>query len=342
MKGFPVEYPVIQAPMLGITSPEMVAAVSCSGCLGSLPLGGLSPEKTAELIRKTKELTDKPFAVNLFAHSIPAVDKEVAESMQGYLYQLGMKYQIPFKQQPVESIQFHSYREQIDILLSEGIKVVSFTFGILDNITIHRLKQNHVILMGTATCLEEALLLDKKDVDIIVAQGIEAGGHRGTFVGSSLPQIGLMSLLPEIIENTSRPVIAAGGIADAKAIHAAFMLGAQGVQAGSVFIASNESLAVPSYKAVIQQATQTDTVLTRCFSGRWARSIRNCFIDEMEQSGLTLPDYPIQNSLTTPLRTTAQQADNKDFISLYAGESANKAQSKPVSDIISQLIKEMR
>lgn len=342
MKLLPIDYPVIQAPMQGITSPEMVAAVSNSGGLGSLPLGGLSSEKALELIRKTKMLTDKPFAVNLFAHTNPVINEKVAKTMSHYIERLGEKFQIPFTSQPIEQLQFHSYEEQIGVILSENLKIVSFTFGLLNDKSIRQLKNNHVILIGTATCLEEARLLEGKGIDMIIAQGIEAGGHRGSFLEDSpLPLLHLHSLLSLIVKNTSLPVIASGGLADKQAIQAVLKLGARGIQAGTAFIASNESLAPPSYKAALKLAAENGTILTRSFSGRWARSIRNRFIEEIEKSGLEIPEYPIQNSLTTPLRTTAKQMDNKDFISLYAGMSAHKSQQAPAAAICKQLISDV-
>ena len=339
MKIQPFDFSVIQAPMLGVTSPEMVAAVSLSGGLGSLPVGGLSPLKTLELIKKTKMLMDGPFAVNLFTNVMPTVDKEVAGTMQHFLQYLGEKYQIPFAFEPLNALKSYSYKDQIEVILSEGVQIVSFTFGILDDETIVRLKENNVLLIGTATCLAEAQLLDDKNIDIIVAQGIEAGGHRGTFLDDfPLPQIGVASLVSQIVKVISKPVIAAGGINDEKSIRSVLSAGAKGIQAGTAFIASEESLASSAYKKMLKQATEANTILTRCFSGRWARSIRNRMIEEFEQSGLPIPEYPIQNILTMPLRTSAKRLDNADFMSLYAGQAGFKARNVSATEICRELI----
>ena len=339
MEIMPVDFSVIQAPMLGVTSPEMVAAVSLAGGLGSLPVGGLSPARTLELIKRTKMLMDEPFAVNLFAHAIPTIDKEVAGTMQSFLQCLGKKYQVPFVSEPLDTLKYYSYKEQIEVILSEGVRIVSFTFGILDDETIARLKKNNILLIGTATCHEEARLLDEKGIDVIVAQGIEAGGHRGTFLDSfPLPQIDVVSLASQIVKFTSKPVFAAGGICDEKSIHDVIQAGAKGIQAGTAFIASDESLASSAYKQALESDTASNTVLTRCFSGRWARSISNRMIEELEQSGLLIPAYPIQNSLTTPLRVSAKQLDNIDFIALYAGQSGYKARKVSATVICRELI----
>ena len=185
-----VRYPIVQAPMLGASTPEMVAIVSNLGGLGSLPVGGLSPEKTRAFIRQTKTLTEKPFVVNLFAHDIPAVEALNTAKMEDFLNKLSVKYGLKREGPSIDNSRLYSYREQIEILLEENIPIVSFTFGILDEPSIQALKEKGTLLIGTATCVQEALLLDEKGIDIVTAQGIEAGGHRGTFLEAvPLPMI---------------------------------------------------------------------------------------------------------------------------------------------------------
>lgn len=336
-----IQYPVVQAPMLGVTTPEMVAAISDQGGLGSLPLGGLSPDKTLSLIRRTKELTSKPFAVNLFTYDIPAINVEQASVMQDFLERLCTAHHLTFEKQAIDDFRFYSYLEQIDLVLSENIPIVSFTFGIPDDKIIEAFHSQGVTLIGTATCVREALILDQKGIDMIAVQGIEAGGHRGTFIADEpLPQIGTMSLVPEIARRLSRPVLAAGGIKDGRTVRASFALGAKAVQIGTAFIASHESAAILSYKAALQNASDRDSILTRAFSGRWARGLRNTLMTEVENSGLAIPPYPIQNSLTTLLRAVAQKADNKEFTNLWAGQSASGAETKPVAEIFQRIIRE--
>ncbi len=325
--------------MLGVTSPEMVAAVSNAGGLGSLPVGGLASAQTSELIRKTKTLTKKPFAVNLFAHAIPAVNQPEVKNMHRFLTQLCLQSQLTNENLAPANLQFNSYQDQIQVLLDEKIPVVSFTFGILYDEYIKAFHEKGVVLIGTATSQKEAVLLHEKDIDIITAQGIEAGGHRGTFLENEpLPLIGSFSLIPQVVSCTNRPILAAGGIYNGKTIKAALLLGAHGVQVGSAFIASNESLAGESYKTRIRNAAETDVVLTKSFSGRWARGVRNKFIVEVEKSGLPIPTYPIQTSLTGTIRSLAQKQDNPDFMALWAGQSSSKAETKSASEIMAQLI----
>lgn len=334
-------YPVIQAPMLGVTTPEMVAAVAERGGLGSLPVGGLSPDRTTELIQKTKSITGKPFAVNLFVNEVPEYSRQDAEAMQDFLEKFSADNQLAFERQSLDALRFYNYREQIEILIAENIPVVSFTFGIPDEATITEFRQHDITLVGTATSIKEAVLLEKAGVDAVVAQGIEAGGHRGSFLDDeALPQVSTFVLVPEMVGRISKPVIAAGGIKSGVTIKAAFQLGAKAVQVGTAFIASNESLAFPAYKTALQKAQVTDSAVTRVYSGRWARGLRNQFMDALEESGLNIPPYPIQNMLTTGLRQKAKQADRKEFTNLWAGQASAGAESRPSAEIFDRLIAE--
>jgi nitronate monooxygenase len=341
-KTLRLKYPIVQAPMLGVTTPEMVAAISDLGGLGSLPVGGLPPEKTIELIKQTKSLTQSPFAVNLFANPLPEKPgKETFEGMQDLIEKISIDNAFNYERLAFDSLKYHSYLDQIDCLLSERIPIVSFTFGTLDSNSIKAFKQQGTVLIGTATCLKEAEILAEIGIDIITAQGIEAAGHRGTFLDNQpLPMIGSMSLIPQLANKIKKPVIAAGGINDGRTIKAAFTLGAQAVQIGTAFIASNESAAMESYKEALQNANDVDTVLTKAVSGRWARGIKNKLITAVEQSGIDIPPYPIQGSLTQQMRTQAQQQNNKQFTSLWAGQSASKSLMKPAAEIFKQLVKE--
>lgn len=336
-----IQYPIVQAPMLGITTPEMVAAVANNGGLGSLPVGGLSPEKTQDLINKTKTLTDKPFAVNLFAHEPQSVDIEKASAMQMYLTELGTRYELSFETPNPASLTFYSYKDLIDILIAEDIKIVSFTFGILSNDIITRLKAKGTVLIGTATSVKEAVLLEQNGVDAITAQGIEAGGHRGSFT-EPLPQVGLMALLPQMADVVKVPILASGAINDSRTMKAAFALGASGVQIGTAFITAHESLAIPSYKKRLQIAIDTDTQLTNTFSGRWARGITNTFIKETETYGLSIPPYPVQNSLTSAIRAKAQQADNNEMTNMWAGQAVTNIKEASTREIFMDLVKNLQ
>jgi nitronate monooxygenase len=336
-----IKYPIVQAPMLGVTTPEMVAAVSNEGGLGSLPVGLQSPEKTLELIRITKSLTTNPFAVNLFAHELPQINVPVALGLQDQLSAIMLNRGLVYSPVEIEKVRHHSYREQIEIIIAEQISILSFTFGVIDQESITRFHDAGIRLIGTATSVREAKYLENIGIDVITAQGIEAGGHRGTFLfDEPLPQVGSMSLIPQISDAVKVPVLAAGGIMDGRSIKAAMILGAQGVQVGSAFLRSNESLSIDAYKAAVLESSDTDTVLTRSFSGRWARGIRNTFHNEVETLNIEYPAYPILNDLTVPIRAAAQINGDKEFITLWAGQSARLAKLKSSSLIFKDLVRE--
>lgn len=338
-----IQYPIIQAPMFGVTTVEMVAMACDSGVLGSLPLGDLPPEKCQELILKTRELTQKPFAVNLFLHPIPphniALEIEYNNTkayLEDQVNQAGLKVEFP----SYNSLYFTNYRDQIDTIISLKCKILSFTFGILDKESIEKLKQNDTILIGTCTSLQEALLLQENKIDIICVQSIEAGGHQGTFLSSQSPEVGGLSLLNSIYERVDIPLIYAGGLCNARTILAAKTLGAQGFSLGSYFLGANESALSIFEKGILRGASQNSLVLTKSFSGRFARGISTTFSQEMEKSGLTLP-YPLQNKLTYPLRVEAKKQQRAEFLSLWTGQSLGPIKQDSTKNLIGDLIKEV-
>ncbi|WP_143310948.1 NAD(P)H-dependent flavin oxidoreductase [Chitinophaga vietnamensis] len=334
-----ITYPVIQAPMLGITTPAMVAAISNSGGLGSLPVGNIAPATVRELIRDVRQRTQQPFAVNVFTYELPpAPDAGIYNNMQAFLRALYSSVDLPAQESSLSGLPLYSYHDIIPILIAEEIKIVSFTFGLPDAATITLMKQAGMILIGTATSLEEALVLQDAGVDALVAQGIEAGGHRGSFLGTALPQVSTMTLISEMKGRISLPVIAAGGIIGGEGIAAALALGASGVQPGSAFLRCPESSAGEAHKALIGNITDTDTRLTRAFSGRWARGVPNTLIREVEASGLALPPYPYQDALTQPARKVSREKNNPGFVPLWAGQAAGKAKALPAADIFKEMI----
>lgn len=339
-----ITYPIVQAPMLGVTTPAMTAAVANAGGLGCLPLGGLSPEKSLSLIRETKAKTSKPFAVNLFAHSLAGeVSEEHLQNMEQYLEQLHRQYNLKFERRPLSAYRFYNHLDQTDILLDEQIAVVSFTFGLPEADIIGKFKERGVKVIGTATSVKEAVLLDKAGMDAIVAQGIEAGGHRGSFIENEpLPQVGLVSLVPQVTDCVSVPVIAAGGLFDHRTVKAAFALGAQGAQLGSYFITADESAASEVYKERVLGSTDTSTELTQAFTGKWARGIGNSFMEQIKSSGLTIPYYTYQNSLTAALRDYGKASGIADIISLWAGQSASKSKRGSTENLFRELIDQIQ
>ncbi|UIR57353.1 nitronate monooxygenase [Sphingobacterium sp. SRCM116780] len=338
-----VNYPIVQAPMLGVSTPEMVAASAEAHILGSLALGDLPAASCRELIRKTKSLTYQPFATNIFVHDIPTVSEELKlhySKTKRFIEVLARQHQLHVELPDLEEIKLTDYHDQVDVLISEHCPIVSFTFGMPDVQSVQKLKENGTLLIGTATSVAEAKQLEILGMDSICVQGFEAGGHRGSFVQDDIPRIGGISLLAHIYDSVSVPLIYAGGIYNAKTLLAAKALGAQGFQVGSLLLCSTESELQAFEKRRLQNVQEHDIILTKSFSGRYARGIRNIFTENLDNSTHILP-YPYQNKLTAELRKVAKQHQNTDFVNLWVGQSLHAFSEASTVDIIEQLIKEV-
>ena len=326
-----IQHPIIQAPMAGVTTPEFVAAAAEAGVLGSIGAGYLSAEATRDFIREVKKLTDKPFAVNLFVPEQTEMDQEQLRQAYLALQPIGKKLGMPFWKAPLSESSFDG---QIDVIIEEEVAVCSFTFGLPDETVVRKLKEHNMYLIGTATTVEEAKAAEEAGMDAIVAQGKEAGGHRGSFLGEQL--VPLEELLPSIVEAVGIPVIAAGGIANGEHLHDQLLRGATAVQIGTALLATEESGAHPLYKQAVIDATENNTVLTKAFSGKSARGIRNEFIEMME--GVPIAPYPYQNDLTKKIRSEASSQGRPEFMSLWAGESVEETVGGTVREIVEKFI----
>lgn len=337
-----IDYPIVQAPMFGVTTPEMVAATSNLNCLGSLALGDLSAEKCIEAIRTTKRLTKKPFAVNIFVHSIPEMTDKLKSDYakaKTFLEQLAQQHNLNVNIPNIDELHINSYHEQVDAIVSENCKIVSFTFGNLDKLSIDKLKSNGTILIGTCTSVNEAIILEQSGIDLICVQGWEAGGHRGSFASEDIPEIGGLSLLAQVRETVKVPIIYAGGIYNAKTLLASRTLGAGGFQIGSLLVGSAESALKDFEKERLRKVNESDIVLTKSFSGRFARGIRNTFIEATEHTPFILP-YPYQNKLTNELRSVAKLHKNTEFVSIWVGQSIHAFSGQSTTEIIKKLIEQ--
>ncbi|KTD42132.1 NAD(P)H-dependent flavin oxidoreductase [Legionella parisiensis] len=335
-----LKFPIIQAPMAGgPTTPELVAAVSNAGGLGSLGAGYMTPAEIRQALKMIRKLTDKPFAVNLF---IPEEHYATAAQIQHSCADIKAScHELNIEIQPVAKPYAQSFEEQMKVILEEKIPVFSYAFGLLDSVGISELKKNHTILIGTATTLAEAHALEESGIDAIVAQGSEAGGHRGTFIGKAEDGlIGLFSLIPQFVDQIKIPIIAAGGIMDGRGIVAATVLGAAGIQMGTAFLSCFESGIPDAYKHALLTQQQDNTVLTRVFSGKLARGIRNQFIERMEARKVNVLDYPIQNALTSVMRKKAKEQSNIDFMSMWAGQSAQLCRNTSANELVRALVLE--
>jgi nitronate monooxygenase len=335
-----VEYPVFQAPMAGGPStPELAAAVSNAGGLGSMGAGYVSAEAVRDAIRATRALTSRPFCMNLFAPepggAAPSAE-EVARA-QAALAPFRAEVGLPPAAPLAAALPF---REQLRVVLEERVPVFSTTFGALAPEDVQALARAGAVVMGTATSVREARALEAGGVHAIVAQSGEAGGHRGTFLGSVEGGLaGTLTLLPQIVDAVRVPVVAAGGIMDGRGIAAAFALGASAVALGTAFLACPESGASRPYKeAILARREADETTLTRAFSGRWARGLRNRFTEALAAAPV-LP-YPLQNSMTADLRREAARSGKADLLSLWAGQGVALARARPAADLLRELVRE--
>ncbi|MEM8532268.1 MAG: DUF561 domain-containing protein [Chloroflexota bacterium] len=333
-----ITYPVIQAPMAGgATPPELVAVVSNGGGLGSLGAGYMSPQQIQGAIQSIRALTDRPFAVNIFIPEANAADSAQIAASHTLLqpYREALSIAAP----PEAAVYTESFEEQMSIILAERVPIVSFTFGGLPSVWIERLKTIGTVIMGTATTVREAMALEQAGVDVVVAQGSEAGGHRGTFLGPAEEAlIGTMALIPQIVDAVRVPVIAAGGIMDGRGLVAALVLGASGVQMGTAFLTCSESGVSSLHKAALRENTEDMTMITRAFSGKAARGIRNRFSTELYPYEDQLPQYPVQNTLTQDIRKAASKQGRPEFMSLWAGQGLRLIQDRSAADLIDEII----
>lgn len=333
-----VEHPIVQAPMASVTTPELVAAVSNAGALGSLGAATLSPDALRETIAAIRSLTDRPFAVNLFAWpeievAAPGTVDAMRDALRPYRERLGLDDPDP-RAPDVRRL----LEGQLAVLAEERPPVFSFTFGIPD---LTALRDAGSVIVGTATTVTEGRALEQAGVDAIVAQGSEAGGHRGTFLGPfENALVGTMALVPQLVDAVSIPVLAAGGIMDGRGIAAAIALGADGAQIGTAFIAADESGVSATHKQAIAEIADDGTVVTDRYSGRAARLARTRLIDALERSSTPVPPFPLQSALTRDLHAAAAERGERDAMFLLAGQGASLTRALPAAELIATLVAE--
>ncbi|EGL18355.1 MULTISPECIES: nitronate monooxygenase [unclassified Paenibacillus] len=345
---FQIRYPLIQAGMAGgSTTPALVAAVSEAGGLGTLGAGYMTPEQISAAVREIRSRTGRPFAVNLFILPEPGQGPHEQEQRQkadeAWRLLAPLREKTGTREERPPAVWSESYREQLAVLLEERVPVFSSTFDVPDAATLAECARLGIRTIGTATTVREAAALEEAGVDAIVAQGSEAGGHRGTFPRENdgePPLIGTMALVPQIADRVRVPVIAAGGIMDGRGIAAALALGADAVQLGTAFLACVESGAHAVHKEAVLSASDESTVLTRAVSGKHARGIRTALLDELQPLESRLPSYPAQNTLTQGIRRSAAKAGNPAYMAMWAGQAASLAQHNGAAQIIEELVRE--
>ena len=326
------ELPIIQAPMAGGgDTPELVAAAANAGAFGFIGAAYLDAEQILAAGRSVRALTARPCGVNLFA---PTAVRRVAP----YYAELGLAAP------PMPKLsRADGFADQLAAAAGCGAAALSFTFGLPPAGAIAAAGSRGMKLIGTASTVDEAVALERAGCDAVVAQGSEAGGHRGTFLGDfAAAQIGTIALVPQIADAVRVPVIASGGIMDGRGIAAALMLGAGAVQLGTAFLACPEAGIPEVYKEAILHATETATRVTRAFSGRPARGIVNRFMTEIDRDGESIAPFPLQNMLTRALRSAAARQGRAEFLSLWAGQGLRMARRQPAAALIARLVEETR
>lgn len=337
-----IQYPIIQAPMAGTSTVQLAAAVSNAGGLGSLGLGSASVESAREQIRALKAATNKPFNINFFCHQPAHRDSRLEQQWLAYLAPYFAEFGTTAPSELNEDYaSLVNNQAMLVMLLEERPPIVSFHFGLPNIDTIEALKAAGICLLGCATSLHEAQVIEQAGLDGIIAQGFEAGGHRGTFNVENDLQLGLFSLLQLIKQHCSLPLIAAGGIMDGAGIANVLKMGASAAQLGTAFILCPESAANTQYRAALRTTKAYQTAVTAVISGRPARGLVNRMHQEIARFSADLPSYPAVYSAGKALHMAASKQGSADFAAHWAGQSAPLAREMPAKLMVQTLIKEL-
>lgn len=332
------ELPLIQAPMAGVQGSAMVVAVSNAGGLGSLPGAMLSPDVMRSELTAIRAGTDKPFNVNFFCHTPPAPSPEREATWRAALAPYYAEHGIDAASIPAGPGRNPFSPEVADLIAEFRPAVVSFHFGLPSEALLARVRGWGAKVLASATTVDEALWLEARGVDAVIAQGLEAGGHRGHFLSHDLTkQLGTFALLPQLVRAVKRPVIAAGGIADANGVAAAMALGAAGVQIGTAYMLTPEATTSALHRAALKSEAARHTALTNLFTGRPARGIVNRVMRELGPIGAAAPEFPLATSGIAPLRAKAEAQGSGDFSPLWSGQNATGCREVPAAELTREL-----
>jgi nitronate monooxygenase len=335
-----ITHPIIQAPMAGSTTPELAAAVANAGGLGSLGMATCSTEKMRDDLEETRALTNRAVNVNFFVHDEPDTSGDASPAMRAHL--AGYYAKLGLGEVAGAAAPFTSFDdERLEIVLAHPPRVVSFHFGLPGAAVLRRVKESGATVLSSATTPEEARILEAGGADAIIAQGYEAGGHRGTFaVPFEAGEIGTMALVPQVVDAVSIPVIAAGGIADGRGIAAAFALGASGVQMGTAFLDTPEAATDALSRGVMREASAGDTRITRSHSGRPARGVENRLMRETAAITAGAAPFPAQYGLTGPLSAASRKQGSPDFVATWSGQAVAMNRQMPAAELLETLVAE--
>jgi nitronate monooxygenase len=334
-----IELPVIQAPMAGSQGSELAVAVSNAGGLGSLPCAMLSVESMRAELTAIRSSTAKPFNVNFFCHTHPKPQPEREAAWRELLAPYFKEYGIALSGAPAAPSRAPFSAAAADVLQEFKPAVVSFHFGLPPTDLLARVKSWGTKVMASATTIDEALMLERRGADAIIAQGSEAGGHRGIFMSEDLTtQVGTFALLPQIVKAVRVPVIAAGGIADARGVAAAISLGAAGAQLGTAFLLCPEAKTSAVHRAALKSAHASHTALTNLFSGRPARGIMNRLMADLGPINPVAPAFPLAAAALAALRKKAESMGVGDFSPLWAGQNVSGCREIPAAALTRSLV----
>ena len=333
-----IELPIIQAPMAGASGAALASAVSAAGGLGSLPCAMLDAAGLRAEFDAFRAKTDKPVNINFFCHTPPTPD---ADRQAAWMVRLAAYYvELGLDASQVPPVAIRAPFDDAMCACIEALEpaVVSFHFGLPEPALLERIKAVGCRVLSTATTVEEAVWLEDRGCDAVIAQGLEAGGHRGMFLSDSITsQVGTLALVPQVVDAVSVPVIAAGGIADGRGIAAAFALGAAGVQIGTAYLFTPQSLISPLHRAALNAAREDQTALTNVFSGRPARGLVNRIVREVGPMSDAAPPFPTAGNALAPLKAKAETAGNADFSSVWSGQAARLGREMDADAVTRQL-----
>ena len=333
-----LEIPIIQAPMAGSDSVALARSVSSTGALGSLACALLSPDEVHEAVRALRQGLTRPLNLNFFCHKMEVPDRAATKRWKSFLRPHYERLGLDIESVAETSLRLPFNDEMCATVEEARPEIVSFHFGLPDPALVERLKRQRIKILSSATSVREAKWLESHGCDAIIAQGFEAGGHRGMFLETNIAtQLGLFALVAQVRNAVSVPVIAAGGISDARGVVAALALGASGVQVGTAYLFCPEANVSPLYRRALEQAADNGTAVTNLFSGRPARGILNRYLQESgPMSDAALP-FPYAATLVAPLRAASERAGSLDYMQLWAGQAAGLAKSMPADQFTRQL-----